>query len=130
MSGGHKDIPRSHRDSNSLVWPMVQQEQQQRQRVVLLREIDFEISLMLEEGTVAPEKQGSALRKALLLNISSGGILLLMEGAPRPEQVLKIQVPTAINTIKIPTLAEVRWVRSVPFLQPQGPQFVGLKFLF
>jgi hypothetical protein len=70
--------------------------------------------------------------KALSINISSGGMLVLMDHAPEVEQVLKVVVPTPTTSAGTPTLAEVRWTRKLPFgsLKGNGAYFVGLKFLF
>ena len=70
--------------------------------------------------------------KALSVNISSGGMLILMDQAPAVEQVMKVYVPTPINAAETPTLAEVRWTRRLPFGTPdiEGAYFVGLKFMF
>jgi hypothetical protein len=70
--------------------------------------------------------------KALSLNISSGGMLVLMDHAPLVEQVLKVLVPTPTSSAGTPTLAEVRWTRKVPFgsSSNNAAYFVGLKFLF
>ena len=70
--------------------------------------------------------------KALSLNISSGGMLVLMDHAPGVEQVLKVLVPTPTSSAGTPTLAEVRWTRKLPFgsSKSEGAYFVGLKFLF
>jgi hypothetical protein len=70
--------------------------------------------------------------KALSLNISSGGMLVLMDHAPEVEQVLKVLVPTPTSSAGTPTLAEVRWTRKLPFgsARNDGAYFVGLKFLF
>jgi len=69
--------------------------------------------------------------KALSVNISSGGMLILMEQAPALEQVMKVYVPTPITVAETPTLAEVRWTRRLPFGKANGgAYFVGLKFIF
>jgi len=69
--------------------------------------------------------------KALSVNISSGGMLILMEQAPAIEQVMKVYVPTPITVAETPTLAEVRWTRRLPFGKANGgAYFVGLKFIF
>jgi hypothetical protein len=69
--------------------------------------------------------------KALSLNISSGGMLVLMEQVPDINQVLKVNVPTPISVAETPTLAEVRWTRKLPFGKTNGEAcFVGLKFMF
>jgi hypothetical protein len=66
------------------------------------------------------------------VNISSGGMLLLMDQVPTVEQVLKVYVPTPITLTDTPTLAEVRWTRKVPFSRTKESDsyFVGVKFLF
>jgi len=70
--------------------------------------------------------------KALSVNISTGGMLVLMDQAPGLEQVMKVYVPTPITVAETPTLAEVRWVRKLPFGKLNGNEayFVGLKFVF
>jgi hypothetical protein len=70
--------------------------------------------------------------KALSLNISSGGMLLVMDLVPAIEQVMKVYVPTPITAAETPTLAEVRWMKRLPFgkVNGNGVYFVGLKFIF
>ncbi len=101
--------------------------QQHSDRVALLRAIPYEMTMPIEG-------QADAIRsgKALSLNISSGGMLVLMDQAPEPEQVLKVLVPTPASVAGTPTLAEVRWTRRLPFGRPNGQKayFVGLKFMF
>ena len=108
-------------------WPIVADFQKHNERVAMLRPIPFEMT------TQADERSDSARTgKALSLNISSGGMLLLMDQAPEIEQVLKVLVPTPTGIAGTPTLAEVRWTRRVPFNRSngQGTYFVGLKFMF
>jgi len=84
--------------------------------------------------TTSVEAQAASTQsgKALSLNISSGGMLVLMEQIPDVNQVLKVYVPTPVAIAETPTLAEVRWARRVPFWQGvgTGPCLVGLKFMF
>jgi hypothetical protein len=70
--------------------------------------------------------------QALSLNISSGGMLLLMDQSPEVTQVLKVYVPTPILLAGTPTLAEVRWTKRLPLGKPGGVgmHFVGLRFMF
>jgi hypothetical protein len=101
------------------------------ERVALLRPIPYEMTpLMKDHGKDHGSEGGRG--KALSLNISSGGMLLLMEQAPEVEQVLKVYVPTPITMAGTPTLAEVRWTRKVPFGKANGggPYLVGVKFIF
>lgn len=108
-------------------WPMAESKESHTERVALLRPIPYEMTTPMD-GPAAVVLGG----KALSLNISSGGMLVLMDQAPNVEQVLKVYVPTPITLAETPTLAEVRWTRRVPFgkANGQGPYFVGLKFMF
>ena len=108
-------------------WPILPNHQKHSERVALLRPIVYEITAPINDAS-AQSVQG----KALSVNISSGGMLLLMDIAPNIEQVLKVYVPTPITLTETPTLAEVRWTRKLPFgrLKESESFFVGLKFLF
>lgn len=108
-------------------WPMNNSQENHSERVTLLRPIPYEMTSPLE----GPNESGRG-GKALSLNISSGGMLVLMDQAPDVEQVLKVYVPTPITVAETPTLAEVRWTRKLPFGKSNGngAYFVGLKFMF
>lgn len=108
-------------------WPMADCHESHSERVALLRPIPYEITVPVGSG--GADAQGG---KALSLNISSGGMLVLMELAPSIDQVLKVYVPTPVNNAGTPTLAEVRWKRKLPFgeVKGQGAYLVGLKFMF
>ena len=108
-------------------WPMADCQENHSERVALLRPIPFEMTTPVDGASVA-----ATTGKALSLNISNGGMLLLMDQAPDVEQVLKIYVPTPITVAETPTLAEVRWTRKLPFgkANGNGAYFVGLKFMF
>ncbi|MEC4888824.1 MAG: PilZ domain-containing protein [Nitrospira sp.] len=97
------------------------------ERVALLRPIPYEMTSPVERFSEGPSEG-----RALSLNISNGGMLLLMDQAPDVEQVLKVYVPTPISAAETPTLAEVRWTRKLPFgpAKDRGAYFVGLKFMF
>ena len=68
--------------------------------------------------------------EAVSINISSGGMLLLMDWNPDINSVMRVTVPTPVNLAKIPTLAEVRWKRKSPYFNETGLYFVGLRFIF
>ena len=108
-------------------WPMVDCQENHSERAALLRPILYEMTSPAEDQGISA--QGG---KALSLNISSGGMLVLMDHAPNVEQALKIYVPTPISIAETPTLAEVRWTRKLPFGKSNGngAYFVGLKFMF
>ncbi len=125
---------------NEGVWPVTMNALQHRDRFMMLQPIPYELTTALEEsdeGHEGDEGEGighkatpSENGKALLINVSSGGVLLLMGFAPAPDTVLKIHVPTPITHTRTPTLAEVRWVREVPYALPDRLYFVGMKFIF
>lgn len=108
-------------------WMIGNSNQNHSERVALLRQISYEMTSS-EQGSSCAAKGG----RALSLNISSGGMLILMDQAPAIEQVLKIHVPTPVAIAETPTLAEVRWIRRLPFGKSNGNamHFVGLKFMF
>ena len=91
-------------------WPISTHLQKHHERVALLRPVPFEMTTQVDD----PADTASS-GKALSLNISSGGMLVLMDHAPLVEQVLKVLVPTPTSSAGTPTLAEVRWTRKVPF---------------
>ena len=108
-------------------WPMIDCQENHRERVALMRPIPYELTRPVDEPT-----KSACEGKALSLNISSGGMLVLMEQAPDVDQVLKVYVPTPVTVAETPTLVEVRWARRVPFGKGNGtgPYLVGLKFMF
>lgn len=119
--------------SNPWDWPVTSFDTQHADRVALMREIPFESTQMVEPEepptemppTMHPARRG----KALSLNMSPGGMLLLMDWTPDQEQVLRLQVPAGVQHLRTPTLAEVRWTREVPFPGAHNLCFVGIKFL-
>jgi len=112
---------------NEWEWPITVDFQKHNERVALLRPIPYEITAAAKDPAPST-RQG----KALSVNISNGGMLLLMDHPPAIEQVLKVYVPTPTAVADTPTLAEVRWTRKLPFSHSNGfgPYFVGLKFMF
>ena len=108
-------------------WPIADYQDSHSERAALLRPILYEMVTPVE-ATAASTHSGQVLS----LNISSGGMLVLMDQAPAIEQVMKVYVPTPISMAGTPTLAEVRWTRKLLFGTPDGngAYFVGLKFMF
>jgi hypothetical protein len=108
-------------------WPMTDSQKSHSERAALLRPILYEMTTPVEDPAALTHSG-----KALSLNISSGGMLVLMDQVPAVEQVMKVYVPTPISMAETPTLAEVRWTRKLPFGKPSGngAYFVGLKFMF
>lgn len=108
-------------------WPMTDSQKSHSERAALLRPILYEMTTPVEDVPASSIHSG----KALSLNISSGGMLVLMDQVPAIEQVMKVYVPTPLSVAETPTLAEVRWTRRLPFGKSNGgAHFVGLKFMF
>jgi hypothetical protein len=112
---------------NEWDWPVSTDFQKHNERAALLRPIPYEMTTLVDDSSASAHRG-----KALSINISSGGMLILMEQAPAIEQVMKVYVPTPISVAETPTLAEVRWTRRLPFgkTNGNGAYFVGLKFMF
>jgi len=112
-------------------WPVGSSNRQHAERVALLRSIPydmlFDMDLSLEQQS--PEPRVARQGKGLSINVSSGGMLLMMDHQPKVNQVLRIHVPTPVTMAKTPTLAEVRWTRKLPFQTLDAIYFVGLQFL-
>lgn len=108
-------------------WPIMANQQKHSERVTMIRSIQYEMTSPLD-SELFEEQFVSRRGKALAINVSSGGMLLLMDHAPDVMQVLKVHVPMSIHLAQIPTLAEVAWTRPVP-MGPTSLYFVGLKFV-
>ncbi len=67
--------------------------------------------------------------KAHSLNISSGGVLLLLDQQPHSGQVLRLQNP-ALQSQQGVSLFEVRWTTSLPLGTQQGCYLVGCHLAF
>lgn len=120
-------VPRHLTQSNhdDWDWPLAPSDQQHMDRFALLRPIRYEFNTQIDR-----ELLEGCQGKALSINISSGGMLLLMKQAPALQQVMKVHVPTPISLAEIPTLAEVRWTRPLPLGSPEMIYLVGVKFIF
>jgi hypothetical protein len=114
----------SQDSKNDWDWPVETGHLQHTERAVLMRPISYTLSQPSGEEIVADHHE-----TALLMNISSHGMLLMMEEAPETQQVMKVRVPTPTDVADTPTLAEVRWVRKMPFASHNNLYLVGLKFV-
>jgi len=64
----------------------------------------------------------------LTVNVSSAGLCLLVDWFPKPGEILRVHLPLSTVGATTPTLADVRWVRALPF-EGSGLAMVGLKFI-
>ena len=66
--------------------------------------------------------------KGILVNISNGGMCLLIDRQFHVQDTLRIRVPTQCSEATTPTLAEVRWVKEGQLGQ-HDVYLIGLRFL-
>lgn len=101
----------------------VHQECRRSERAAFIEYCPYEISESLGDDAMAIH-QGEALS----VNISRGGMLLLMDQHPPVRQVLEIQLPTSTRR-ETPRLVEVCWTRQIPIEDLDRRYLVGVKFL-
>lgn len=105
-------------------WSEVTGERQRADRYPLMRLVRYESSAPLVAEGQPSEEEGAGIA----LNVGNGGLCLLLDWAPEVQEVLRLHVPMPVSWAKTPTLAEVRWVRSLPFgyetIYAVGLQFV------
>lgn len=131
MEGTVEPSDEMNENTKSWEWPVAASRQQHAERVALLRPIPYEVLYDLDTSLEqeSPKTRVATHGKGLSLNVSSGGMLLIMDYPPKVNQAMKIYVPTPLNIARTPTLAEVRWTRRLPFQAFEGLYFVGLKFV-
>ena len=93
------------------------------ERAVFMEYCPYEISESLGGDAIAIH-QGEALS----VNISRGGVLLLMDQNPPVQQVFELQMPASTRG-KTPGLVEVCWTRQIPIEDLGSRYLVGVKFL-
>ena len=102
----------------------VHQDCRRTERAAFMEYCPYELSEPLGDATVAIH-QGEALS----INISRGGMLLLMGQNPPVQQVFEIQVPASTRG-KTARLVEVCWTRQIQIEDFDRRYLVGVKFLF
>ena len=102
-----------------------QQERRSSVRVPLVQPCPYELSTI--RGTEAMDlSQGQAFS----VNVSGGGMLLLMSQAPKRKQVLEVRVPPTAGHKAGLKIAEVCWTASVPVREEGAMHLVGIRFFF
>ena len=116
---------------NGWEWPFAESSQQHAERIALLQPILYDSLYGIDTSheQKSPDLRMAHKGKGLSVNVSSGGMLLMMDHQPQVNQALTISVPTPIHMAKTPTLAEIRWTRRLPLQTSPGIYFVGLKFV-
>ena len=105
-------------------WSEVTGERQRADRYPLMQLVRYESSApLVREARDLGEKGAS-----IALNVGNGGLCLLLDWAPEVREVFRLHVPMPVSWAKTPTLAEVRWVRTLPF-SDETIYAVGLQFV-
>lgn len=95
------------------------------ERLASMRPCWYEMSEWLDQDSIVLH-QGYAHS----INISSGGMLLLMAQEPQVLQVLEVHVPPPIEMVNPQTLGEVCWTRRISIDATDSIFLVGVRFLF
>lgn len=67
---------------------------------------------------------------AAAINVSEGGLCLLVHGPLQETDIIRVDLPLADVSTTSATLAEVKWIKPVPWSHPDDPQyFAGVEFL-
>ena len=70
---------------------------------------------------------------AISINYSAGGMLLLIDQAPRPHQILALRLSGSATPSPNHTLVEVRWTRAITVETEEAANqmyLAGVRFLF
>jgi hypothetical protein len=105
-------------------WNHVRPNWNQRDRHPLVQVVTIERSTLRVVGDELPIPKVMGLT----MNVSSGGLCLLVDWFPKPGEIMRVHVPLATVEAKTPTLADVRWIRPLPFAD-SSLVMVGLKFI-
>ena len=96
---------------------------QPRNRFTLAHPVRF-LMFKTAGGGRGPERE----KVGLAVNVSAGGICLLLAEPLALRQVVKVSIPTPLPDVHVHTLAEVRWRRHLRS-DPMDIYSVGMKFL-
>jgi hypothetical protein len=102
----------------------VHQDCRRAERAAFTEYCPYELRESLGDNAIAIH-QGEALS----VNISRGGMLLLMDQSPPVQQVFELQVPASTRGTTAGPV-EVCWTRQIPIEDFDRRYLVGVKFLF
>ena len=111
----------------SWMWPLKQLRSGHADRMAFMRVIPFEA---VDTARDADAPVLSAWHgQALSVNLSQGGMLLMIEGQPAVRQRLRIGLRRNSTDELSSELVEVCWTRTVPALLQGSVYFVGVRFI-
>ena len=77
-----------------------------------------------------PPASNGKKSQAAAINVSEGGLCLLVNEPIHESDILRVDLPLADVSTTSSTLAEVKWSRAMPWSNNDTPQyFVGVQFL-
>ena len=104
--------------------PPDQEQRRRSERVPLLRSCPYALSESLDQGSMAIHRG-----QAFCINISRGGMFLVMDQAPPLRQVFKVDAPQPDTQVYSPRTVEVRWTRQIPVDASEHMHLVGVQFM-
>ena len=118
------DTPTDITSSEWNKWNHCHLQRNQRDRYSLMLVVTIERSILRIVGDEIPILKIFGLT----VNVSSGGLCLLVDWSPKAGEILRVHLPLSTVRATTPTVADVRWVRPLPF-EGSGLSMVGLKFI-
>lgn len=103
----------------------IQQERRRNERLPLIQSCPYELS-SFPGGDEVELSHGQAVS----INISSGGMLLLMPQVPSEKQVFQVQAPSVTKQEVRTKLVEVCWTRQIRIGLEGSLNLVGTRFMF
>lgn len=115
----------SARGEPGIIEMPTQQERRDGQRVSYIRVCPYELTAL--SGTdVIKLSEG----RAFTINMSVGGMLLLLPQSVGERQVFEVKAPSVADEKQTTKLVEVRWTRPLPVKGHTTLHLAGVRFLF
>jgi c-di-GMP-binding flagellar brake protein YcgR len=103
----------------------LQQERRDSERASRIRPCTYELSMFSDRATVEILEG-----RALTINISRGGMLLLLPQVVAERQVFEITAPSLADEEHTTKVVEVCWTRPLPVSAQITMHLAGVRFLF
>jgi PilZ domain len=103
---------------------VTQQKRRDSERLSCMQVSPYELTRFVDGSTVQL-REGAGYS----INLSIGGMLLLLPEKVDKQQVFEIQVPPEMKREEFTKLGEVRWIRPIPVDSCGNMYLVGIRFL-
>ncbi|HKW85552.1 MAG TPA: PilZ domain-containing protein [Nitrospiraceae bacterium] len=104
-------------------WKECSEAPSHQERFALHRLIHYEHTASVSRDGIERRTEGTGLS----INISEGGLCLLIDQTLEVGAMLRLQMWETDETVRAPTVAEVRWIKPLP-VGAGGTYLVGMKF--